>query len=171
MPTLNLDVHVKAPCSTVFQYLTDFEHYGEWAEAINDVTRDPEDQSLLSLRFSVAGKQHRHTIRVEPDSTAWTMRWVSTSGPDHAGAVALSEVNPQRCAVQVKIEIHTRGIAGAAGTALGVIRNRIDGDLHRFSRHVERQAGRRPPPEADIRAPSEKLFDRIFPTDETTPEQ
>lgn len=168
MASLDLHVSVMASRATTFEYLIDFERYGEFAKSVREVRRDTDDGGIVYLTYSIAGARRQLTLRTEPVRDEWTLHWQSTEGAEHAGTAILEEVNPSRCALGIRIE-HRSGIADKAGSALGVLRARLERDMNNFANHVEQETGLRPSPdEPDYRAPSEKLFDKVFPTDEST---
>lgn len=169
MATTTTSVHVKAGRETTFEHLIAFESYPEFVKPIQRVDRDPASENRLELGWIRAGAERAHRVDVELDGPNTTLYWQSVDGPDHAGSMMVSEVSGERSALTIKVELRPSGPVGQVSSATGALRGRLEHHLHEFAFYVEEQIGRRPLREAaDHRAPSEKLFDAVFPTDETT---
>lgn len=168
MATLTVHQDVQAPLRQAFAYFTDFERYPRMVKAVQSVSlRDP-DESSVRFGYRLGGMQGDYVATINIDSAGATLSWHSTNGPSHAGVVAFRAITGYRCALTVEIDFGGGRPAGITEAALGMMRGRIEHGLQRFAVHVEEQIGRRSTTDApDYRAPSERAFDAVFPTDET----
>lgn len=167
MSRLTVRQHIRAPLAETFERFVDFERYPEFMKAARAVRPDQENPEALRFTYSVAGIERQYSIVVNVDHDGSTVTWHSVDGPKHTGTAGFREVNPTRCALTLDVELRSSNFVDATGAVLGFVRGRVEHDLQRFATHVEQETGNRPPPGApDNRAPSEKLFDAVFPTDE-----
>lgn len=169
MTILSTRVHVKADRETTFEHLIAFETYPEFAKPIRRVVRDPDRDNRLEFVWVRARSEETHRVDVQLDHSNTTLYWQSVDGTEHAGSMVVTELTDERSAVSVKVDLHPSGPLNQMSSAVGVVQGRFEHHLHEFAAYVEERTGRRPLREAaDHRAPSEKLFDAVFPTDETT---
>lgn len=167
--TITTRVHVKAGREATFDHLIAFETYPEFLKSLHSVGRDPEQQERVEFRWAAAGSERTHRVDVEYDRPNTMVYWHGVDGRDHSGIAEIRELNASRSALTIRLELVPEGKLDQLTSQSGVLRSQIERRLHEFAGYVEEQTGRRPPPGAkDHRSPSEKLFDTVFPTDETT---
>lgn len=159
--------HIHAPVARTFEHFVDFERYPEFMKAVSAVAPDEERDPAMRFTYGVAGITRSYSIKLDIDHENHSVRWKSVDGPDHSGSAQFREMRTSECGLVLDIDLRSGNMVDATGAVLGFIRSRIEQDLHRFAAHVEVETGNRPPPDApDHRAPSERLFDAVFPTDE-----
>ena len=169
MTTLTTRVHVKADRETTFDHLIAFETYPEFIKHLHAVERDPERQQRVDFTLTVAGSERVHRVDVEYDRPNGRVYWNGRDGREHSGVAEITELNARRSALTVNVDVVLTGTLDRASAQTGVLRNQIERQLHQFAAYVEEQAGVRPARgQEGHRSPSEKLFDTVFPTDETT---
>lgn len=167
--TITTRVHVKAGREVTFDHLIAFETYPEFIKSLHTVERDPERRERVEFRWTGAGSERTHRVDVDYDRPNTTVYWNGLDGQDYWGIAEVTELNASRSAVTIRLELVPTSTLDQLTSQLGVLRSRIEHRLHEFAGYVEEQTGRRPPPGTkDHRSPSEKLFDTVFPTDETT---
>lgn len=167
MPRLTVRQHVQAPLATTFEYFADFESYSEFMKGVRSVSKDGTHDGVLRFSYGVAGVKRTYSVKIDVDRANHAVSWRSVDGPEQSGTAGFHEVRPDRCALTLDLDLRSGNLVDTTGAVLGFVRNRIEQDLHRFAAYVERETGSRPAPDApDHRAPSEKLFDAVFPTDE-----
>ncbi len=64
--------------------------------------------------------------------------WHSVDGPRQAGVVTFHRIDEQTTRVHLQMEYEPESLTEKAGTALGVVSHRIQGDLDRFKEFIER---------------------------------
>lgn len=158
---------MSTPLADTFERFVDFKWYPKSTKTAHSQRPDEDDSNKLRFSYKLAGFERQFPIMVHVDRDSSTVTWRSVDGPEHTGTASFRAVNPQGCTLTLDVELHSSHFLDAMGAVLGFVRNRIEHDLHRFAAHIEQGCGNRPPPDApDHRAPSEKLFDAVFPTDE-----
>lgn len=166
--TITTRVHVKAARETTFDHLIAFEEYPEFIKRIHTVERASDNEQRVEFGWAVAGSQRTHRVDVEYDRPNTTVYWHGLDGRDQSGIAQVHELNSRRSAVTIRIELVPEGAVGHVAAQTGVLRSQIERLLHQFAAYVEEQVGVRPTrDEEDHRSPSEKLFDTVFPTDES----
>jgi uncharacterized membrane protein len=65
--------------------------------------------------------------------------WVATSGARNDGTVSFSSLGGDATRVNLLMDVEPEGPVETAGSALGLVRQRIRGDLERFRDFIEEQ--------------------------------
>ncbi|PRX50450.1 polyketide cyclase/dehydrase/lipid transport protein [Prauserella shujinwangii] len=167
MARITTHQHVQAPLEQVFEYFVDFERYPEFMKGIRWARRDESHEGAVRFRYGLVGIERECSVVAEVDRERHSVSWYGVEGPRHTGTAVWREVHANRCAVALDVQVHPSDLVGVTGSVLGLLRTRIEHDLHRFASYVERETGNRPPEGADYRAPSERLFEKVFPIDDT----
>jgi uncharacterized membrane protein len=128
-------VEVGATVSTAYNQWTQFEEFPSFMEGVEEVRQL--DDTRLHWVASVAGKRAEWDAKIieqEPDTR---IVWESIDGKQTRGTVAFDKLGDFRTRVHLTMSYTPEGIAEKAGSAIGLDRRRIKGDLQRFKELVE----------------------------------
>jgi hypothetical protein len=135
--TIEEEVVVDVPRTTAYNQWTQFEDFPLFMEGVEDVRQL--DDTTMHWVTSVAGKHAEWDARIlhqEPDSK---IAWESLDGKQTRGTVHFRDVGPSRTAIHLAMSYRPEGIVEKAGSAAGLDRRRVRGDLRRFKDLIESQ--------------------------------
>ncbi|WP_165777447.1 SRPBCC family protein [Amycolatopsis antarctica] len=168
MSIIETSTAVRASVADTFARFTDFESYPAFMRSVDQVTRDSAQQDRLRFVYSIGGIPRHYTIDVDSSEEFAEVHWTSVDGPQHTGLARVSAAGEGNSELYIKVDLRPAGIIDSMGDALGLIRSRVQHDMKRFAEYVESGGEAVPgPADADHRAPLERLFDRVFPTDQS----
>lgn len=128
-------IEVNVPVHTAYNQWTQFEDFPHFMEGVEEV-RQLDDQRLY-WRAKIAGKTEEwYAVITEqvPDSR---IAWRSTTGAPNSGIVTFSSAGAMNTRVTLRIGYQPEGLVETAGSALGLVQRRVQGDLQRFKEFIE----------------------------------
>jgi uncharacterized membrane protein len=95
------------------------------------------DDKRLRWRAEIGGKVVEWDAEIFEQIPDRRVAWRSTSGPLNSGMVNFESVGPNRTKIWLKINYRTEGAIEKIGSVLGVVSQRVEGDLERFKEFIE----------------------------------
>ncbi len=135
MAVIDQTIDVKVPLHTAYNQWTQFEDFPRFMEAVEQVHQL--NETTLEWHAKVAGVEKSWRARIVEQVPDQRITWVSTGGARNDGTVSFSSLGPEETRVNLLLEVEPDGPAEQAGTALGVLRSRVKGDLQRFRDFIE----------------------------------
>ena len=135
MAVIDQSIDVKVPLHTAYNQWTQFEDFPRFMEGVEQVHQL--NETTLEWRAKVAGVEKSWRARIVEQVPDQRITWVSTGGARNGGTVSFTSLGPDMTRVNLLLEVEPEGPAEQAGTALGVLRNRVTGDLERFRDFIE----------------------------------
>ncbi len=135
--TVTEEITVDAPLSTTYNQWTQFEEFPRFMEGVEEVRQL--DDTRLHWVAKVGGKRAEWEAKIlfqEPDKR---ISWQSEDGKQTRGTVAFEEAGPTSTRIRLEMTYLPEGVLEQAGSALGLDRRRIRGDLQRFKDQIEDQ--------------------------------
>jgi uncharacterized membrane protein len=129
----HIDVHV--PVRTAYNQWTQFEEFPHFMEGIEQVKQL--DDVRLHWRATIAGKSEEWFAKITEQTPDQRVAWTSTSGAQNAGVVTFHKIDDNTTRVMLQLDYEPQGIIEKAGSALGIVENRVKGDLERFKKFIE----------------------------------
>jgi uncharacterized membrane protein len=129
----SIDVHV--PVRTAYNQWTQFEEFPHFMQGIEQVKQL--DDVRLHWRANIAGKTEEWFAKVTEQTPDQRVAWTSTSGAQNAGVVTFHKIDDNTTRVMLQLDYEPQGIIEKAGSALGIVENRVKGDLERFKTFIE----------------------------------
>lgn len=135
MTAIEKGIDIDVPVRTAYNQWTQFEEFPSFMEGVKEV-RQIDDKHLL-WRAEVLGKDVEWMADITQQIPDERITWRSTSGAKNAGSIAFAPLGPNRTHLTLRIEVEPQGAAEAAGSALGIVSARVEGDLKRFKKFIE----------------------------------
>ena len=135
--TIEEEIEVEVPLSTAYNQWTQFEDFPLFMEGVDDVRQI--DDTTLHWVANVAGKRAEWDAKIlhqEPDSK---ITWESLDGRETRGTVRFGEAGPGRTVIRLAMGYRPDGMVETVGSAAGLDRRRVRGDLTRFKELIEAQ--------------------------------
>jgi uncharacterized membrane protein len=138
MGTVERSIEVDVPPATAYNQWTQFEEFPRFMEGVEEI-RQISDAHLL-WRVKLAGMTREFHAEVVEQRPEERIAWRSSEGATHSGVVTFQRLGDSETRISVKIEEEPDGVAERLGEALGLLDQRVKGDLERFKRMIERSA-------------------------------
>lgn len=128
-------IEVEAPLSMVYNQWTQFEEFPHFMHGVEEVKQL--DDKRLQWRAEIGGKIVEWDAEIFEQIPDRRVAWRSISGPLNSGMVNFEAVGPNRTKVFLKINYRPEGAIEKIGSVLGVVGQRVEGDLERFKEFIE----------------------------------
>ena len=128
-------IEVDAPLSMVYNQWTQFEEFPRFMEGVEEVKQL--DEKRLRWRAEIAGKVVEWDAEIFEQIPDRRVAWRSVTGALNTGMVNFESLGPNRTKIWLKLNYKPEGAMEKIGSALGVISQRIEGDLERFKEFIE----------------------------------
>jgi uncharacterized membrane protein len=135
--TVNEEIEIDAPLSTTYNQWTQFEEFPRFMEGVEEVKQL--DETRLHWVAKVGGKRAEWDAKILSQDPDKRISWESEDGKQTRGTVTFEEVDPSRTRVRLAMTYVPEGVVEQAGSAMGLDRRRVRGDLQRFKEQIEQQ--------------------------------
>jgi uncharacterized membrane protein len=135
MDHVEKSIDVEVPASTAYNQWTQFEEFPRFMQGVEEVRQL--DDKRLRWRAEIAGKVVEWDAEIFEQIPDRRIAWRSTTGELNSGMVNFEPLGPGRTRVCVKINYRPEGALEKIGSALGVVSQRVQGDLERFKEFIE----------------------------------
>jgi len=130
-------IDVEVPVRTAYNQWTQFEEFPRFMLGVKFV-RQLDDTNLLWC-IDIGEEQREWTAKITEQIPDDRIAWTSTSGTFNAGVVTFHRLSDDRCRVALQLSYRPEGIVENIGDWLGIVRQRVIGDLERFKIYIEDQ--------------------------------
>ena len=137
MARIEESIDVEVPVETAYNQWTQFEEFPQFMEGVEQVEQI--DDARLRWVAKVSGKRAEWEAKIlfqEPDSR---IGWQSTDGKETSGTVSFEPDGETRTRIRLAMTYLPEGVLEQAGSAIGLDRRRIRGDLERFKELIEQR--------------------------------
>jgi uncharacterized membrane protein len=131
--TESIDVDV--PLSTAYNQWTQFEEFPQFMDGVEEVRQL--DDTLLHWVGKVAGKRAEWDAKILEQHPDRQISWISEDGKNTRGTVSFEARGPSRTLIRLSMSYQPAGPAEAIGSAAGLDKRRVRGDLERFKEMIE----------------------------------
>ncbi len=135
MATIEETIEVDVPVRTAYNQWTQFEEFPKFMEGVREVRQV--DEKNLIWHATILGKNVEWTAEITEQTPDRRIAWRSTSGPEHRGSVSFTPLGSEKTRISLRMEYAPESAVEATGSALGVVKARVKGDLKRFKEFIE----------------------------------
>ncbi|WP_447978581.1 SRPBCC family protein [Candidatus Nitrospira bockiana] len=135
MSTIDKSVDVEVPVRTAYNQWTQFEEFPRFMEGVREVKQL--DDKRLHWRAEIAGKEKEWDAEIIEQIPDKRIAWRSIGGTPNGGVVTFHEISPTRCRIMLQMEYDPQTFVEKAGDAVGIVSQRVQGDLERFKAFIE----------------------------------
>lgn len=128
-------IEVDAPLSMVYNQWTQFEEFPRFMEGVEEVKQL--DDKRLRWRAEIGGKVLEWDAEIFEQIPDRRVAWRSLTGALNSGMVNFESLGPNKTKIWLKLNYKPEGAMEKIGSALGVISQRVEGDLERFKEFIE----------------------------------
>ncbi len=135
MATAMKYVDVAVPVSVAYNQWTQFEDFPRFMEGVKGV-RQLDDQRL-HWHAEIGGKDVEWDALITEQLPDERIAWRSIGGAKNAGVVTFHRLSGDTTRVTLQLEYEPETLTESAGSALGLVERRIEGDLERYKQFME----------------------------------
>jgi len=137
MEKIEKSIDVECPINKVYNQWTQFEEFPRFMEGVKSVTQL--DDKRLHWVAEIGGKEKKWDARITEQIPDRKIAWTSESGEFTAGTVSFQPAGATRTRVNLELSYDPKGFVENTGDALGFVSGRVDGDLERFKKFIEKR--------------------------------
>lgn len=135
METIQKTIEVEVPVSMAYNQWTQFEDFPLFMEGVRSVRQI--DDTRLHWQATITGKDVEWDAEIYEQRPDETIAWRSTNGAMNVGSVHFIPLQGGKTLIELKITFKPETITQSIGDALGLVGQRIQGDLDRFKHFIE----------------------------------
>lgn len=133
--TVEKSVDVAVPVRTAYNQWTQFESFPQFMEGVEDVEQVSDTRT--HWRTKIAGVAREFDADITEQHPDERLAWRTIDGPHQSGVVTFHRLDDLHTRVMLQLEYQPDSLVEKAGTALGMVQRRAEGDLERFKRFIE----------------------------------
>src|SRR5436190_10255851 len=123
-------IEVAVPVSAAYNQWTQFEEFPQFMDGVEEVRQLGDTR--LHWVASVGGRRAEWDAKILEQHPDRQISWISEDGKKTRGTVTFESLGEARTLVQQSLGYQAEGFAEAVGSAAGLDRRRVEGDLARF---------------------------------------
>ena len=135
MSLIEKSIEINVPVNTAYNQWTQFEEFPKFMEGVKEVKQT--DDTHLHWKADIAGKEKEWDAEITEQIPDERIAWRARDGAMNAGVVTFHRLSDKKSKVMLQMEYDPEGVVEKAGDAVGVVSQRVLGDLERFKRYIE----------------------------------
>jgi uncharacterized membrane protein len=135
MSVIEKSIEINVPVNTAYNQWTQFEEFPKFMEGVKEVKQT--DDTHLRWKADIAGKEKEWDAEITEQIPDERIAWRAREGAMNAGVVTFHRLSDNKSKVMLQMEYDPEGIVENVGDAVGVVSQRVLGDLERFKRYIE----------------------------------
>jgi uncharacterized membrane protein len=135
MATIEKSITVDVPVRTAYNQWTQFEEFPRFMEGVREVKQL--NDKRLHWRAEIGGKEKEWDAEITEQVPDSRIAWRSVTGTPNAGVVTFHRLSDNSTKVMTQIAYTPEGMVENVGDAIGVVEQRVEGDLKRFKEFIE----------------------------------
>ena len=133
--TIDESIEVEVPVSTAYNQWTQFEEFPLFMEGVDDVRQL--DDTRLHWVATIGGRTAEWDAKILEQHPDRQISWISEDGKKTRGTVSFEPLGESRTLIRLSMSYKTEGPIEQLGSAAGLDKQRIKGDLGRFKELIE----------------------------------
>ena len=137
MSVIEKSIELNVPARTAYNQWTQFEDFPKFMEGIKQVKQL--DDKRLHWTANIAGKEEEWNAEITEQIPDERIAWTSRGGATNAGVVTFHRLSDATSKMMLQLEYDPQGFVEKAGDTMGLVTQRVEGDLRRFKDYIETQ--------------------------------
>jgi uncharacterized membrane protein len=137
MSTIERSIEVNVPEYTAYAQWSHFEEFPQFMECVKEVTRL--DAKRFHWKAEIAGQDKEWDTEITEQMADQRLAWTSRGSVIKGWAVTFHPLSNARSKIMLQVEYDPQGFAENVEEALGVVSQRVQGDLGRFKELIEKR--------------------------------
>ena len=135
MARIERSIEGDVPVRIAYDQWTQFEDFPTFMDSVEEVIQ--RGDKFLDWQATIGGQRREWTAEIVDQTPDTRIAWKAIDGTENAGAVLFEPLGPDRTRIRLTIDADPEGPIETAGTALGFLDRRVEGDLERFKKFIE----------------------------------
>jgi uncharacterized membrane protein len=135
MSVIEKSIEINVPVKAAYNQWTQFEEFPKFMEGVQQVNQI--DDTHLHWKANVGGKEKEWDAEITEQIPDERIAWRSRDGAMNAGVVTFHRLSDSKSKIMLQMEYDPEGVVENVGDAVGVVSQRVIGDLERFKRYIE----------------------------------
>ena len=135
MATIEKSIDLDVPVRNVYNQWTQFEEFPRFMEGVKEVKQL--DDKRLHWRAEIAGKEKEWNADIVEQVPDQRIAWRTMTGAKNAGVVTFHRLSDNKTRIMLQLEYEPEGMVENVGDAIGIVSQRVEGDLKRFKEFIE----------------------------------
>lgn len=135
MSVIEKSIEINVPVRAAYNQWTQFEEFPKFMEGVKQVKQL--DDKHLHWKADVGGKEKEWKAEITEQIPDERIAWTSRGGALNAGVVTFHRLSDSKSKVMLQMEYDPQGFVENVGDAVGVVTQRVQGDLERFKQYIE----------------------------------
>jgi uncharacterized membrane protein len=128
-------IEVEVPVATAYNQWTQFEEFPLFMDGVDDVKQL--DDTRLHWVATIGGKTAEWDAKILEQHPDKQISWVSEDGKTTRGTVSFESLGEGKTLIQLSMSYKAEGPVETLGSAAGLDKKRVQGDLNRFKELIE----------------------------------
>jgi uncharacterized membrane protein len=128
-------IEVAVPVSAAYNQWTQFEEFPQFMDGVEEVRQLGDTR--LHWVASVGGRRAEWDAKILEQHPDRQISWISEDGKKTRGTVTFESLGEKQTLVRLSLGYQAEGFVEAVGSAAGLDRRRVEGDLERFKELIE----------------------------------
>ena len=135
MSVIEKSIEINVPVRAAYNQWTQFEEFPKFMEGVKQVKQL--DDKHLHWKADIGGKEKEWKAEITEQIPDERIAWTSRGGALNAGVVTFHRLSDSKSKVMLQMEYDPEGFVEHVGDAVGVVTQRVQGDLERFKQYIE----------------------------------
>lgn len=135
MSVIEKSIEINVPVRTAYNQWTQFEEFPKFMEGVKQVRQL--DDRHLQWKAEIGGKEKEWHAEITEQIPDERIAWTSREGAKNAGVVTFHRLSDSTSKVMLQLEYDPDGFVEQVGDTVGVVSQRVLGDLERFKQYIE----------------------------------
>jgi uncharacterized membrane protein len=135
MSVIEKSIEINVPVRAAYNQWTQFEEFPNFMEGVKQVKQI--DDKHLHWKADIGGKEKEWRAEITEQIPDERIAWTSRGGAMNAGVVTFHRLSDSKSKVMLQMEYDPQGMVENVGDAIGVVTQRVQGDLERFKQYIE----------------------------------
>jgi uncharacterized membrane protein len=135
MSVIEKSIEINVPVRAAYNQWTQFEEFPKFMEGVKQVKQL--DDKHLHWKADIGGKEKEWKAEITEQIPDERIAWTSRGGAINAGVVTFHRLSDSKSKVMLQMEYDPQGFVENVGDAVGVVTQRVQGDLERFKQYIE----------------------------------
>jgi uncharacterized membrane protein len=135
MSVIEKSIEINVPVRAAYNQWTQFEEFPKFMEGVRQVKQI--DDKHLHWKADIGGKEKEWKAEITEQIPDERIAWTSRGGAINAGVVTFHRLSDSKSKVMLQMEYDPQGFVENVGDAIGVVTQRVQGDLERFKQYIE----------------------------------
>ncbi|HWG96204.1 MAG TPA: SRPBCC family protein [Nitrospira sp.] len=135
MSVIQKSIDLNVPVRTAYNQWTQFEEFPRFMEGVEQVQQI--DDKHIHWKANIGGKQEEWDAEITEQVPDQRIAWRSQQGAKNEGIIIFSPITEGKSKINLRIDYEPQGVVEKTGNAIGVVAQRVEGDLKRFKEFIE----------------------------------